>query len=70
MMTIETPEQHPHLKLIEGDDQQRARKCLDTIMGILESYDCIMRPEVIFGGNQITSRVVVEPKPRDKTIKS
>lgn len=52
------------VKLIEGDDQLRAKKCLEEINEILERYDCVMMPEVRIFGPQLQARVAIVPKIR------
>jgi len=59
-----------HVKLIEGNDQVRSQKCLNAIMKLLDQYDCIMKPEITFSGNQIISKIHVEPKPRNMNTKN
>ena len=51
-------------KLIEGDDQVRASKCMQQIHNILDQYDCAMIPEFIISGKEILSGIKIVAKPR------
>ena len=52
------------LKLIEGDDKIRAKKCLQKINNALTQYDCEVHPTVLMTpiGNEFAWSVF--PKPR------
>lgn len=53
-------------KMIEGDDQVRAEKCLQEINAILQRYDCRMDPQIVITGNQTMSRVIIQAIKRVK----
>ena len=54
------------LKLIEGDDKQRAKRCMQNLQIILEQHDCELHPLVTISpmGNEFGFKVV--PKSRGK----
>ncbi|MCP5018656.1 MAG: hypothetical protein GY938_25755 [Ketobacter sp.] len=37
------------IKMIEGSDEMRAKKCLDEIQKILVAFDCTMAPMIVLG---------------------
>lgn len=52
-------------KLIEGDDQARAQKCLQGIRTLCDQWDCLLVPKTTIIGNKIAAfDVAVVPKPR------
>jgi len=52
------------LKMIEGNDQIRAQRCLQNIQVVLEQYDCELHPTVTITpmGNQFGFKVVAKPR--------
>jgi len=56
---------HNNVKFIEGDDKVRTSKCLAEINTILEQYDCVMIPEFLFSGTNLSNRIKIMPKPRN-----
>lgn len=43
------------VKLIEGNDETRAQKCLEDVKKICEAYDCILVPSMTIQGCQATN---------------
>ena len=59
---------NPGLKMVEGDDKQRATKCLQAIQEILQRYDCRMHPLIALGAEGVVQASVrVLPVPRQPT---
>ena len=60
------------IKLIEGDDNVRAQKCLQAVQEILAQFDCMLIPRVtmpILGPEDINFRVVANPRvPEGKDV--
>jgi len=56
---------HNKVKFIEGNDKVRTEKCLAEINGILDQYDCIMIPEFLFSGTNLSNRIKILPKSRN-----
>ncbi len=53
------------IKLIEGNDEVRAKKCLNQIQNILNAFDCTMAPMIILGPQGVQRATVnVVPMPR------
>jgi hypothetical protein len=49
----------PNATIIEGNDEMRARKCLQIIQNTLKMYRCVLAPQIIMTGPQIESAVKV-----------
>ena len=54
------------LKLIEGDDKKRNKKCRQRNEQILEKFDCYLIPEILFSGTTVTARAQIISKTDDK----
>jgi len=54
------------VKMVEGDDKIRAKKCLAEIREILMQYDCILVPEMRLLPGAVEGNVKIVPKPRVK----
>lgn len=55
---------NPGVKMVEGDDQVRAKKCLADIQILLQKYDCQMLPIIVLGpGGVQQASVQVVPVP-------
>jgi len=54
------------LKLIEGDDKKREKKCRQRNEQILEKFDCYLIPEILFSGTTVTARAQIISKTGDK----
>lgn len=52
------------VKLFEGDDKTRQKKCLAEIQRVCNAYDCDMLPEVTIGARGILAAVKIQAKPR------
>jgi len=53
-----------NLKMIEGDDRMRAKRCLENIQAILEQWDCGLHPIVTFSpaGNEFGFKVIANER--------
>lgn len=61
------------LKMIEGDDKIRAKRCMQNIQIILDQHDCELHPVVTITpmGNQFGFKVIAKPRiggPNGKNI--
>ena len=54
------------VKMIEGDDKVREKKCLAEVMAICQRYDCAMIPEVTIRPGQIQASVQITAIPRGR----
>ena len=54
------------IKLIEGSDKKREKKCAQRNEEILEKFDCYMIPEFLFSGSTVLPRTKFLSKKGDK----
>ena len=54
------------VKMIEGDDQIRARKCMAEIQETLMRYDCVLIPTLTLTPGSVNGNVAIIAKPRAK----
>lgn len=54
----------PDIKEIVGDDAIREKRCMAEVNLVLQRFDCVMVPEIMFGGGQISERVRFKALPR------
>jgi len=54
------------IKLIEGSDKKREKKCEQRNEEILEKFDCYMIPEFLFSGSTLIPRTKFLSKKGDK----
>ena len=54
------------IKLIEGSDKKREKKCFQRNEEILEEFDCYMIAEILFSGNLISPKTRILSKKGDK----
>ena len=55
------------IKLIEGSDKKREKKCSQRNEEILEKFDCYMIPEFLFSGSTVIPRTKFLSKKGDKS---
>ena len=51
--------------LIEGDDGKRAQKCNKEIIILLKKYDCVIVPQFVITGTEMTAGWLIGALPRD-----
>jgi len=54
------------IKLVEGNDRVREKKCSQRNEEILKKFDCYMIPEFLFSGNLTEPRTKIISKKGDK----
>ena len=50
---------------IEGDDQKRALKCNEKINMLLKQYDCVIVPQFVITGTELTTGWMIGALPRE-----
>ncbi len=57
------------VKMVEGSDEMRAKKCLDQIQKVLAAFDCAMAPMIVLGPQGVQRAAVnVIPVPRQPKL--
>lgn len=51
--------------LIQGDDQKRAEKCNEEVKMLLKKYDCIIVPQFVITGSEVSAGWLMAALPRD-----
>jgi len=51
-------------QILQDDDSRRVQDCQSAINDALLRFACILVPEIVITGNQITASVRILPRPR------